>query len=99
MSDLIPALGGSLTTKQGETVSSGLARTTKRELDTIHAQTEIVIARENAQAFHTATAMTAITTLVGMAEQMIKQSPAAASYIEPVLAAYSMGAARRVGGF
>lgn len=99
MSDLIPALGGNFTTKQGQTLTSGLARTTKRDLDIIHAQTELTAVRENAQAFLAATAMTNITTLVGMAEQMIKQSPAAASYIEPVLAAYSMGAARRVGGF
>lgn len=99
MSDLIPALGGSLTTKQGETLTSGLARTTKRQLDSIHARTELAVAEETGRAFVAATAMTNITTLVGMAEQMIKQSPAAAPYLETVVAAYSLGAAQRAGGF
>ncbi|SMQ71888.1 hypothetical protein [Agreia sp. VKM Ac-1783] len=96
--EIVSLLGGT-TTSSGHQLSGGIARQTKREVDTVAARTEVAHVTDQARAFLTASAANNIITLYGMAEQGLQSAPAAASDVLEVLHAYSRGAAFQIATF
>jgi hypothetical protein len=99
MSNEIVSLLSGTVTSTGHKLGGGIARHTKREVDTVAARTEVAHATDQARAFLTASAANNIITLYGMAEQGLQSAPAAASDVLDVLHAYSRGAAYQVATF
>lgn len=99
MTDNIVSLLGGTVTSAGYKLGGGVARQTKREVDTVAARTEVAHVTDQARAFLTGSAATNIITLYGMAEQGLQSAPAAASDVLDVLHAYSRGAAYQIATF
>lgn len=90
------SLFGSHTTQQGQKVSGGLVRQTKREVEQIAASTEVAAVREQGYAFLASQAMTNVTTLISQAEAQMKIAPGGAQFYEAIIAGYAIGAGQRI---
>jgi hypothetical protein len=99
MANEIASLLGGTTTASGQRLSGGLARQTRREVETVAARTEVAHGTDQARAFLTASAANNIITLYGMAEQGLQSAPAAADDVLALLQAYSRGAAYQIATF
>ena len=93
---VVPLFGGH-STQQGQKISGGLMRQTKREVETLAANTEIAAVREQAYAFLDSQALTNVATLVSQAEAQMKVAPAGAQFYEAIIAGYAIGAGQRIG--
>lgn len=96
MANEITPLFGGMTTQQGQKVGSGLARTTRREVEQIAAQTEIAAVRQQGEAFLVSVAMTNVSTLVNLAEAHIKVNPATAPFMEQLITNHVASTAQRL---
>ncbi|MEV8339729.1 hypothetical protein [Leucobacter sp. NPDC077196] len=97
MSEIIRHSGASSPTVQPTPLfGSGIARQTKREIEAINARAEIAVVSEQAHAFLASVAITNTAVLVGQAETLIRNHPAAAPYLETLVAGYAFGAAQRL---
>ncbi|MFV0434098.1 MAG: hypothetical protein ACK5LO_08980 [Leucobacter sp.] len=95
--EITPLFGG-ITTQQGQKVSGGLARLTKREVEQVAARVEVEAVREAGHAFLTSVAMTNVSVLVNQAELHVKTNPATAPFMEQLVTGYAIGASRRLSG-
>lgn len=93
--DIVPLFGGH-TTQQGQKISGGLVRQTKREIEQTAAAAEIAAVREQAHAFLASQAMTNVATLVTQAEAQMKVAPAGAQFYEAIITGYALGAGQRI---
>lgn len=94
-SQVVPLFGGH-TTQQGQKISGGLMRQTKREVEIVAANAEISAVREQAHAFLASQALTNVATLVSQAEAQMKVAPSGAQFYEAIITGYALGAGQRM---
>lgn len=98
MTSELSTLFGSIA-QTGQKMGGGLARQTKREIDTVSARTEIAHHTDQARAFLTSAALNNVGTLVSQAEQMMQIAPSGAQFYEAILTAYAVGASTSIARF
>lgn len=77
--------------------AGAVARQARRETEAVAAQAELAAVTEQARAFLAAQALTNTATLVAQAQAQAQFAPGGSGYYEQIVAAYALGAARRVG--
>lgn len=83
-------------TREGQLLSPGLSRGTRRDLEQVAARTEIATQIEQAHAFLTSQVLTNIATLVVQAEAHTRIAPAGAQFYEAIITGYALGAGQRL---
>lgn len=99
MNDQPVTLFGGMRTQQGRTISSGIARSARRDMEQVAARTEVAIVEEQATAFVAAQMMTNVTTLLTQAQAHMKIAPEGAQFYEMLITGYALGAGQRLGRF
>lgn len=98
-SDVIPsgsALGGA---SSGRSVSWGVARQVRRDLEVVSGRGEVAQATDQARALVTAGALHNMAGLVGLARECMETAPEGGPFYEAILRAYGVGAARAIADF
>ena len=84
-------------TRMGVVLGNGQVRVTRREIEQVAAQAEVVAQAEQAQAFLTSQVLTNIATLVTQAEAQTRIAPGGAQFYEAIITGYALGAGQRIG--
>ena len=84
-------------TRMGVVLGNGQARVTRREIEQVAAQAEVVAQAEQARAFLTSQVLTNIATLVTQAEAQTRIAPGGAQFYEAIITGYALGAGQRIG--
>lgn len=96
--ELSPLFGGSLA-RNGQHLSGGLARQVNNEVELTAAQAEVAMAREDARALLVSSLVGNIEQCVTDAQQRVKQNPALAPFLEPLVFEVAAAAQRAIRRF